>query len=99
MMPRPVCHSCSQSVLANLLEPVSLSPKKSLSKLGWLPRLFFILEKLSRCDLGLANLYDVAAEFLSLLRCWNCYYTSVLGVFEVLVIRTSHYIIAGRISK
>ena len=52
----------------------------------------YFLEKFSRCDLGLANLYDVAAEFLSSWRCWNCYYTSGLGGFEVLFIRTSHYI-------
>ena len=36
------------------------------------PSIIFLFEKLSRYDLEVVNLYDVAAKFLPLWRCWNC---------------------------
>ena len=91
MMPGAISHNCSQSAPANFLEPVSLSPKELTFQCRITPPIIVLFKRSSRCELELVNHYDVAAEFLSLWRCWNCYSTLGLGGFDVLVIHALYY--------
>ena len=91
MTPGPISYNFSQSVPVNFPEPVSLSPKELAFQCRITPSIIVLFKRSSRCELELVNHYHVAAGFLSLWRCWNCYSTLGLGGFDVLVIHALYY--------